>query len=266
MKKSSGKRNAASLDEQFTSLLKATFEMWIHQVLYRRRIYPPSCFAPATVWGVRCYACRAKDVVSYIRDSVETGLSAVLNGSATSLSLIIVDDSDDPEFHNEEHAQQKEPSNTYSGAAEAEDYSLVEKERLTLSFVRMGQVKDLLSLEQTERSMRDLIIRTLSLPNRKGQAIVTDSTSFRLVWHLEPNHPNYGEIPPGFDNGTWIEHKNSYQGGRIRRPLHQASSALVQVNFFSQIKAPVKPRSMQQSVVAASAKIDDDYDEDDIVL
>ena len=247
MKKSSGKRSAASLDEQFTGLLKATLETWAHQVLYTRRIYPSSSFAPTTVWGIRCHACRAKEVVLYIQNSVETGLSALLKGSATSLSLVIVDDND---AYCEEQSM----------IVEEED-NAVEKERLTLSFVRMGQVKDLESLEQTERSMRDLVLRTLSLPDRKGQAIITDSTSFRLIWHLEPNHPDYGDMARGFDNGTWIENKNTYEGGLVRRPLHHASSALVQVNFFSQIKAAVKPRSNQRGVAAASKKRDDDDDE-----
>eukprot|EP00977_Amphora_coffeiformis_P014907 scaffold4244_cov167-Amphora_coffeaeformis.AAC.20 len=263
MKKSSGKRSAASLDEQFTGLLKATFETWAHQVLYTRRIYPSSSFAPTTVWGVRCHACRAKDVVLYIRDSVETGLSAVLNGSATSLSLLIVDDKD--EIHCD--CAQEDDQGMGSGVGETGDCALVEKERLTLSFVRMGQVKDLEGLEQTERSMRDLILRTLSLPDRKGQAIITDSTSFRLVWHLEPNRSDYGEMPRRFDNGTWIEHKRALEGGLVRRPIYQASSALVQMNFFSQIKAPVKPRLKQQTSVAATfAKRYEDDDADEIVL
>lgn len=253
----SNKRSAASLDEQFTGLLKATLETWAHQVLYTRRIYPSASFAPTTVWGIRCRACRAKEVVLYIRDSIETGVTALRKGSASCLSLVIVEERDtyEDDFRLMSSSMEEE----------GEDDPAVEKERLTLSFVRVGQIRDAEILEQTERSMRDLLLRTMSLPDRRGQAVITDSTSFRLVWHLEPDQSDYGDMNRNFDNGTWIESKSSFQGGLVRRPLHHASSPLLQVNFFSQTRSTVKSRAKQRNVPAA-AKRPEDEGEDEIVL
>lgn len=256
-------RSTVSLDDQFAGLIKATLETWAHQILYTRRVYPSSTFAPASIWGVKCHACRAKDVVEYIQDSIETGLSALLKGSVSRLSLVIVEEeetaagAETPSDHDDENEE-----------ALMAETGVVERERLTLSFDRLddkydsigggGQqtltVKDIESLRQTERSMRDLILRVQSLPSRpstqnesKSTAMATtslvavpDSTSFRLIWHLKPNQSDYGKIPQGFNNGTWMGEEKPAPlrhlgtGGLVRRPLYQASSVLLQVNFYSQ--------------------------------
>ena len=234
--KSSGQRQRLLL-EDLTSLLKATLETWAHQILYTRRVYPSFTFAPTTVWGIRCQACRSKEVVQYIHDSIDAGMTALCKGSASSLSLVIVDDDGDEQ----ENFSEEQPP--------------VEMERLTLFFRRIvQQVKDHQSLEQTERSMRDLILRTQSLPSRQGRGavVITDTTSFRLVWHLESGDSNsYGELVNGFNNGTWTEDRtNQREGGLVRRPLYHASTALLQMDFYSQSRWAVKPKpAPRRSVV-----------------
>ena len=276
-------RAVKSLDEQFRALLKATLETWAHQVLYRRRVYPSSTFCPTTVWGVRCHACRAKQVVLYIQDSIEAALSSSSNvlqeGLASRLSLVIV-----------QEAPLMEDDNGSSLDNNDNNDDFVEKERLTLAFDHVRPVKNMDELRQAERAMRDLILRTQSIPeNNNSKLQITDDTSFRLVWHLEPTgtaaavatnrntsaaNNEYGEFVQGFNRGTWMEdsslsppHQQQEQQprGLIRRPLYRASSNPVQINFYSQTIQTL-PRPKPNVAARRRDNVGDEDDDDDEII
>jgi len=66
-------------------------EAAIHELLYVRRIYPRSTFAPHRHLGVACHANRHPGIVDYIYGFLTVAIPALLAGTAEELALVIQD-------------------------------------------------------------------------------------------------------------------------------------------------------------------------------
>jgi hypothetical protein len=248
-------------EERFHALLKATLEAWAHQILYSRGVYPRSTFCPTTVWGLRCQACRAKEVVRYIQDSIDQAMLALVKGAAASLTLVIVDDDDsnddddDDDNNNNNNRNNRNDGNTDGS----------EQERWTLAFSYLHPSPNMPGVLQAEKFLRALLLRVQSLVDprqRQGKVLrITDSTSFRLVWRLMPtaDPAGYGALKQGVQEGRWMadaHRPKAVSSGRLRRPLHHISSTLVELRFYSEVSSTVAKRQRRAPVAAATATND----------
>jgi hypothetical protein len=73
------------------SLWSAALEMFFHQLLYARRLYPKETFTSARFLGAQCKVNRHQDVVSYISEAVEVAIPALFDGVCNEVSLEIFD-------------------------------------------------------------------------------------------------------------------------------------------------------------------------------
>jgi hypothetical protein len=243
-------------EERFHALLKATLEAWAHQILYSRGVYPRSTFCPTTVWGLRCQACRAKEVVRYIQDSIDQAMLALVKGAAASLTLVIVDDDDS----NDDDDDDDNNNNRNDGNTDGS-----EQERWTLAFSYLHPSPNMPGVLQAEKFLRALLLRVQSLVDprqRQGKVLrITDSTSFRLVWRLMPtaDPAGYGALKQGVQEGRWMadaHRPKAVSSGRLRRPLHHISSTLVELRFYSEVSSTVAKRQRRAPVAAATATND----------
>jgi hypothetical protein len=160
-------------DKLWASLLwGAALETWAHQLLYTRCVYPKKTFGAARFLGVQCYVNRHPSVVSYIRQTVERAVPALLCGTADQLSLVITCD------------QQEEESE--DGTVLEVSEAVVEEYALRISSIsgRTLEALDPQRVPQLERALRDLVLRVHSLPNAATFSDHTPTVSFRLELRL----------------------------------------------------------------------------------
>jgi isopenicillin N synthase-like dioxygenase len=84
--------NLAADQEEFTALWKGALEVFVHQLLYVRRVYPRDTFGASRFLGSQCHVCRHPDVVSYINEALEIVVPGLLlNGSCNEFVVEIYD-------------------------------------------------------------------------------------------------------------------------------------------------------------------------------
>jgi hypothetical protein len=83
---------AAADREQLTTLWKGALEVFVHQLLYIRKVYPRDTFGASRFLGAQCHICRHPGVVSYINKAIETVVSEfLLNGGCNEFVVEIYD-------------------------------------------------------------------------------------------------------------------------------------------------------------------------------
>jgi hypothetical protein len=215
--------------KQWSVLLGASLEAWSHHILYVRQVYPRETFAPTRFLGVRCYVSRHPDVVAYIQSYVKVAVPSILSGVTDEVVLCIRDSGPDDD---------------------AKPAMMNEKEQYILRFIppsaaTLNRVHAVSrpSLEQVEREMRDLFLSAQhGIPS--GRASTSELVSFGLTLHIPEENKGCSELNDAFNRGTWMVRRDdkedanrpiSSKSGRVTRPLHQFSHALVgTIQFASQ--------------------------------
>ena len=188
-----------TLREGVGLLFAATLEVWAHHILYVRRVYPQETFGSTEYQGItNCKACRHPEVVSYIHDTVQTAVPALLRGTATEISLRIVERDDI----------------TDTILMEWEVYTLrmldLKRELMERAFLssrnsHLPSKGDL--LHQLERGLRNLILKVQGLLH--GHVATTNSCLDHLSFELSLNVPKEDRdctrLDEGFKCGTWSE-------------------------------------------------------------
>lgn len=85
------------IQTHLSSLLAATLEIWCHQLIYVRQVYPRDSFTSTVFLDLQgcCYVQRHAAVVQYISDAIELAVPTLVNGIADQFSLIILEKSKD---------------------------------------------------------------------------------------------------------------------------------------------------------------------------
>ena len=220
------------LQESVAVIWAATLEVWVHQILFVRRVYPLETFGPAEYQGITtCKVCRHPEVVSYIHDTVETAVPALLGGTATELSLRIVE----------------RDAVTETIAMEWEVYTL-RMLNIHLALAEQIVASDATTkaelLLQLERGLRNLILKVqgLSHGHVTSSVLSLDQLSFELTLKVPNEDPSCVSLQEGFDKGTWNETTpfteeqkrrppNDTKTARVLRPLHLVETELCRLDF-----------------------------------
>ena len=222
--------------KSWATVLSATLESWIHQLLYTRRVYPKETFGAVRFLGVQCYVNRHPGVVSYIDETVKLAVPAFLRGTADQLSLMITCCKElEPTVEvMSTPRDESSPSSTTEALAILEEYTL----RL-VSFRGNGNVEqadgEVVGLSsQFERSLRDMVIRVQSMEGSTSVSSRDDSVSFRLELQLTETTGLSTEMKQALHEGSWcapaVQH--GQQTGYVVRPLHQAETPVGILHFI----------------------------------
>lgn len=200
--------------DQWKKLLGATLETWAHHLLYMRRVYPRETFVPTSFLGVRCQANRHPGVVSYIRDSIEVGVPALISGVADEISLVII-----------------ESDELMGSTTELEKYCLSFR-AIADSWENDSQFPELMAY--MERSMRDLVLQIHSMES--SRASLSETCSFTISLHIPEENKSCKELNQAFAQGTWSAYDKDGCGKtsavtEIIRPLHEVSTPICELNF-----------------------------------
>jgi hypothetical protein len=184
-------------NDERSALWAATLETWCHQLLFARRVYPKETFCSTRFLGIQCKVNRHPGVVSYIFETVQVAVPALLNGVANELSLVIL------------HAGE-----------ELENFSL---------FFSISGLES--NLQLLEKEVRNLILSALSLDGQFSTQHSKDLT-FKIMLHIPEENQSCGELNQALTQGTWF--CPSTEGSRAeqkRRPLHDMSLSTGEVHF-----------------------------------
>jgi hypothetical protein len=160
------------------SLWKGALEIFIHQVLYVRRIYPKDSFCSTRFLGVQCHACRHPKVVSYIGNSLKVSIPAIVSEGST--TEMVVDIYDQVKMHTYERY-----SLTFKTKKEKKKLLQDQQQQQQQSSEDNDQSTDFLlstsyDIHEVESELRDLICSVGSLA-RKPAPYWPNSVSFKIL-------------------------------------------------------------------------------------
>jgi HORMA domain len=246
-----------ALPKVWTTLLSATIECWIDQILYRRNVYPPETFRKQSYLGIPCSVCEHPQVRTYIQEALPVIVSSLLHSVTKELQLTIIEVNDINGIH-------LDPNSV--DATVQPSHRVLEK--YVLRFQMEANVQHLLEdryqqqqqqeimghptaswqdlLQELECGMRNLILSTHTLSRSNEATPFSDACSFQLSLHIPEANATCPELNRVMSQGTWYipsnldhlpEMSNSRKGAgentkeikqpRIIRPIHQYSDARV---------------------------------------
>lgn len=145
--------------EELAALWKGALEVFIHQLLYVRRIYPRDTFASSRFLETQCHVCRHPGVVSYIQEALEVVVAELLSdGDCDELVVEIYDQVD-----------------------------MTSYEEYYISFD--SDTKTVAPIAHVEKDLRDLIC-SVGTVGRVASQRWPDSVSFKILLHRQSNAPN----------------------------------------------------------------------------
>jgi hypothetical protein len=161
------------------SLWKGALEIFIHQLLYVRRIYPKDSFCSTRFLGVQCHACRHPKVVSYIGNSLKVGIPAIV--SEGSSAEMVVDIYDQVKMHTYERysltfkttQEKKKPRDQQQ--QQQQQQSSEDNDQSTDFLLSTSY-----DINEVESELRDLICSVGSLA-RKPAPYWPNSVSFKIL-------------------------------------------------------------------------------------
>ncbi|KAL7565019.1 hypothetical protein ACA910_020731 [Epithemia clementina (nom. ined.)] len=249
-----------SLKECMGWVWAATLEVWAHQILYVRRVYPQETFISTEYQGITtCRVCRHPEVVSYIHDTVQAAVPALLRGTATEIALTIVE----RDSITETVAMEWE---VYKLRMLNLDMSLMEHTHSSSRNSNVPSKSDL--LQQLERGLRNLILKVHGLPH--GHVTTANSSldqlSFQITLKIAKEDPSCTQLAEGFKTGTWNETSSPHnvqeqrkeeplvdlvedgpnKTARVLRPLHLVNTELCRVDFSMTRMARVQPTNIRR--------------------
>jgi hypothetical protein len=149
--------------------------MWLHQVLYVRRVYPKDTFCPTRFLSVQCKAHRHPGVVSYISEAVRVAVPALLDGVANEICLVIV-------------AGQNQ----------------VTVEKYCLIFSKQSNQINLSSMTDLERQVRDLVLSVHTLEGQTPFPPAIPDLLFKVKMYIPAENKNCSELNQAMTQGSWF--------------------------------------------------------------
>ena len=236
-------------------------------MLYMRRVYPIDTFARHNGFlGITsCQACRHPDVVSYISNTIEAAVPALLDGTATDLTLHIVE----RDAYTSTTLMEWE---TFALRMSDLNQELLQQRDKHLPKACRFTKHDL--LQELETGLRNLILQVLRLPHayvgaNRGRhtnnnddpnnnttdhptrAVNLDLLSFELTLRVPKEDPTCKPLEEGFASGTWYAHDHEETSGRpranedrpkvarIHRPLRNVITELFHMDFLFHRNEPI---------------------------
>lgn len=184
-------------------VLAGLLEVWAHQLLYQRRVYPRKVFGPGRFLGVRVQNCRHPQVVSYIQKAVKVAVPALTNGVADQIIW----------------------------SRMREDVVL---EAFRLEINDIPKVLSIADYRDWERKiMRSVVLSVISLPTNEIVKKEDNSISFRIQLHI-CSEQSCSELNEAFASGNWRESPstNNSTTNLITAPLLHMNSKSTTVRFF----------------------------------
>ena len=151
------------------ALWSAALELFCHQVLYVRHVYPRETFGTTRFLEVQCHVQRHPDVQKYLQEHVPVAVRALWEGEATEVSMVIYDASD----------------------------SNLPEERFTLTFRKRAEGVVASTLEP---EVRNLILSVLGLSGLQDEALRRRHRSPNLTFRVELYLPK--SLPEGKDTNS----------------------------------------------------------------
>ena len=204
------------------ALLSSTLEMWCHQVLYVRKVYPKDTFCAVEFLAAtsHCKANRHPGVVSYVSDVINVAVPAIfLRGVAKELTLVILN-------HASDSSQREIERYTLDfsdlSATLEENESITNEQPLWKS----------LCIEDLEREMLDLVLSVHSHGLSEGARRGKSNLSFKLVLYV-PNIESDGkdvavgceELDSALSKGTWFT-PSTPKNNKQLRPVHSVKGCM----------------------------------------
>jgi hypothetical protein len=227
---------------KWNALLAASLEVWCHQILYTRHVYPREVFATNQFLGVRCFVCRHPAVASYITNTITVAAPAIRDGVSNEIIFSITDAIDDQNTDTEatSSSDPTQKDDIFQGTDASETYTIKVTNHTGSNnfmidedndnFLKVNKV-----IQNLERSMRDLILRVLRFDTKNARNVWSDNVSFRISLHIPTENKTCQELNYAFADGKWCEILQNTKGsispctsGEKRdrriviRPLHQA--------------------------------------------
>lgn len=184
------------------SLWSAALELFFHQILFTRRLYPKETFTSARFLGAQCRVNRHPDVVSYISEAVNVVVPAIFDGVCNEVSLEI--------FESQGNSSKRE--------------------RFFLELSKLPSEKD--SVADIERDMQYLILSVNSL---EGNSLSwRSSASFKIQLFVSGEEQNSANFNEGFAKGQWFcPHVDSKEtrAKEQRCPVYDMRTSTVSFSF-----------------------------------
>jgi HORMA domain len=252
-----------ALPKVWPTLLNATIECWVDQILFQRKVYPPETFRKQNYLGIPCSVCEHPQVRSYIQEALPVIVSSLLHEVTKELQLTIIE-------LNDINDNILDPNS--DGAVQL-PYRIVEK--YVLRFQMEANVQQLLEdryqqqqqqemtghptatwqdlFQELECGMRNLVLSTCTLSHH-NEALSSDAWSFQLSLHIAEANATCPELNRVMSQGSWYipspadlairnpsmndaaENMKEMKRPRIIRPIHQYSDARIGSIQFACIK------------------------------
>ncbi|KAL3915496.1 MAG: hypothetical protein SGILL_005627, partial [Bacillariaceae sp.] len=185
---------------------KAALEVFVHELLYTRKVYPRDSFCKSRFLGVQCHLCRHPAVVSYISDALEVVVPSLISDSDSQELVLEIYDQTELETFEEFYI-------SFSPHAK----------------MKNGKVIDSSShrLEEVEQELRDLIC-SVGRVSRCAPTRWPDTVSFKLVLQeikgiSISNHksPSSSGLKKAMEEGKWYRANRPEEHTKeTRRPIY----------------------------------------------
>jgi hypothetical protein len=204
--------------EAHAALWCSTLEMFCHQVLYVRRLYPKESFCTTRFLGVQCYANRHPQVVGYITETVKMAATSLLEGTSSEMAIIIFDQITQCRHEKYTLSFAKTPLPTTTSSS-----SLHERER--------------------ERDARDFILSVLTLEGVSAPNW-DSSVTFRIELFLPKEMISAtSQLNQDLSDGKWFCHdrRSTSRADECRRPVFHMSTSTGKFYFQIDLEDETDP-------------------------
>eukprot|EP00536_Pseudo-nitzschia_multiseries_P011404 jgi/Psemu1/28814/gm1.28814_g len=209
------------------ALWKTGLEIFIHQLLYRRRVYPEDTFSPVRFVGAECKINRNPDVLIYIAEALKVIIPMIFSG-------VNERNVNETSGHNDRHQSKEILVEIYDGeeGTTYEQYSLsflsgspadesidITSAVFCASFSlasslknQSGDLADLI-IGEVEKDLRDLVCSTGKLEGLQS-GDWDDLVSFKILLLMNPTTNN--------DDGGNHDTRNAEQSTELDKALNDA--------------------------------------------
>ncbi|KAG7350370.1 2-oxyglutarate/Fe(II) oxygenase [Nitzschia inconspicua] len=177
---------------ELTALWKGALEIFLHQLLYIRKVYPRDTFASTRFLETQCHVCRHPDVVSYINEAVEAIVSELI--SKNDCNELVV------EIYNQTN--------------------MTSYEEYYISFD--PDTKTEAPIADVEKDLRDLICSVGSV-GRVASTNWPDSVSFRILLQCGNQDPDKSNRPL-LDSNWYRAYRKKSRADEQRRIVYDVPS------------------------------------------
>lgn len=187
----SGRQDEDVDPEELTLLWKGAMEIFIHQLLYVRKIYPHDTFVLTRFLETHCHACRHPGVVSYIDEALEMVVSTLLDTDNDCDELVV-------QIYNQE------------------DLTLYEEYYLSFD----SDTRTVAPIANVEKDLRDLICSVGSI-GHVASSRWPDSVSFKVLLHCGGQT---GNVPNKLDKRWYRAYQKKDRVDERRRIIYDVPS------------------------------------------